>query len=51
VVNFIEEAFDISVQDPATSCLPIRAAGTFGSQSMFDRNGSIVDRAARTESK
>ncbi len=51
VFNFIEEAFDIGVQDPATPCLPVWTVDIFGSQSMFDRSGSIVDGASWTKAK
>ena len=37
MVNLVEEALDVSVQHPVTSCPLAVTTGTFASQTMFDR--------------
>jgi len=51
VINLVEEAPDIGVQDPAASCSLVRAAATFGSQAVLDRDGSVLDRTPRAKTE
>jgi site-specific DNA recombinase len=49
VVNLVEEALDVGVEDPAASYPPVPAVDTLGPQAVFDRDGSIVDGPPRAE--
>ena len=49
MVNFVEEALDVGIQDPAAACLLALATGTFASQTVFDRGRCIVHRSSWSE--